>query len=794
MDSLNEDPIYINLYNKVQKAQSDIQSDILIARELEVHANQNQDELLIKCLHITIAQYKQYYMQILLIYILTNNAKNKVPFESFNSLLTKECKDSKEIIGKEFNYKNLPELLVFLNKKGDKDLIDIMTFSFIPSLFTVFIEEEKFKSFIEFINLLPPDLQPLYSRSLFLSPLLVKFFYITFYNNLKPFYEGSISTFANNLNSNQIHFLSNQILESIKSNIKLIPSYIEIFLKSFDDLETRKRILKEALFDPLIEHPEIFIVVDFYNAENPLTSSHINRILKQIISEDFITDFDKIIIENNSFYHLFLNKQYIDSYHKQLRDHIILSNIDQITMDFCLSYKKNKGKTNNKKIYKIIEGMKLKDYLLYNYGFEEKNNTGPKLYMTMIGRPREDDVEDEQKDDDHIEEEDTIEDADQWTIFRQFLKDCPPLLPIMETSTDNFDTIDDLKEPLLKLIDDNFIEKFDPMSSIRDQLNYQSISNKIQINKKNCDKRLKSIYIKHKKTQERLIANTVLQNELTHLNGIIINQSQFIKKVFISFMTRNIEPTLKPPMNIENIIKNPHKIVENMREYVKECHNLSLQFIRGVPTISKPIFVQRFYKNLTFNSYLSHRHDLLKYDQAIHHFLCENFYIVWKNLPKDGISKKLPIIIEHELSIFNAPSIMLKKAFECNCDPLSKIYYIFQILNYVTLDVCPSFGADETFTTSITFLAYSNPPHMISNLQFMLEYIQCEHDLDLLEASGCLTTLLSYSQFFMELDIGVKIKLDQFSDNFSSIEDIQEYPIQRKSFFDFLRKPKPKSQ
>ncbi len=83
---------------------------------------------------------------------------------------------------------------------------------------------------------------------------------------------------------------------------------------------------------------------------------------------------------------------------------------------------------------------------------------------------------------------------------------------------------------------------------------------------------------------------------------------------------------------------------------------------------------------------------------------------------------------------------------------------------------------------------------MISNLQFLLEYIQCEHDSDLLDASGSLTTLLSYSQFLLELDIGVKIKLDQFSDNFSSIEDIQEYPIQRKSFFDFLRKPKPKSQ
>ena len=161
-------------------------------------------------------------------------------------------------------------------------LNDFITYSTIPSLYGMFLENHSFNLYCNLIKnikiyyeneeiALP--LHYIFSRSLFVSPLFLKFIQKVMYTILNPFYNGRSP--PNHLD------LCNQMLQSFKENIAFIPSYM---LKFFQEIGDTKNFLIECLFKPMIESPAQFLVVDSILNDIKQKMKDIKKLLKSIFT------------------------------------------------------------------------------------------------------------------------------------------------------------------------------------------------------------------------------------------------------------------------------------------------------------------------------------------------------------------------------------------------------------------------------------------------------------------------------------------------------------------------------
>lgn len=335
-----------------------------------------------------IIESKRHFAKIqLIIFYFRYKKLKKIPFKELNSInINKQISPELKILKDIWKPENLSKKLRFLLGKEEKfsQLIDCISYSIIPSLFCMFLEEETFELFTPFIQNLNKNkgdafnLQKLFSRPLFVSPHFLRFTRQVFYPLLRPFY-------ANNLTFNaeqHVEKLREQIIKSIYANIDFCPLYIHQFLSKIQsDDQLLKGVMKESFFDSLIEFPALFQTIDPWLINSPQENSKIIEILKATIDDGFIQKVTNIFIDPKSFEGRVFSFEEMFAF---IQDNKIIDNIDKFVTKKFERYSLNNITDPEKNIIDEIVEKKFESYELYNFKFDHEIQNTSQYERTTI--------------------------------------------------------------------------------------------------------------------------------------------------------------------------------------------------------------------------------------------------------------------------------------------------------------------------------------------------------------------------------------------------------------------------
>ena len=276
----------LEAYEIMQQTQEKLHSKYMMSATLEECFNQNFFENFQKEFISQNTEGKQYYTRILLMSKYFRSTRH--PFAEYKKYDSEKSKSPIIEIPARLDpteVEDFASIFIELNENNalDQKLIDIITYSLIPSFYLMFLEKNSFVNFIEFINELKlnyeqnPQTNPLhylFSRSLFVSPIFLTFVRKVLHNTLQPLYGSDQSNIS-------ISRIKHQIILSFKENIHHIPSYMVHF---FSDVKDTINFLDKCLFEPLIENPTLFLIVDF-NVVSNKKMTEFKEVLKLVFDE-----------------------------------------------------------------------------------------------------------------------------------------------------------------------------------------------------------------------------------------------------------------------------------------------------------------------------------------------------------------------------------------------------------------------------------------------------------------------------------------------------------------------------
>ena len=608
------------VYSILVETQQSLHSESAMSADFEEAFNQELKQRIDKVFLDQMVGDKQYYLQIFFM----NYFKkvNKLPFTNKEALLLTNRDGKSLIIEKkgEGNEERIPEifsiyegnvflktLIKLLNAKilssestpdSTKILTDYVTYSLIPSLYLMFIESKSFNLFCKLICQLKKSYEdktisdPFHytlSRSLFVSPLFLKFIHQTIYPNIKYIYESHFP-----INYEQYRTSSQEkMLESFKSNLCFIPSYIPKFLREVKDT---KNFLVESLFKPMFENPEQFLIIDIYH-----------------------TDYDDIINEIKNILQLIFTPNLID-------------HISQI-IDSCNESEKSlfvKEKINNNEITiydRVINSIDIKVFSLINEIIDQKesktidlfsilnNDDQLKFYKTQFYGEKE-------KVNDIIYKRTESSENDYWMHFRKLLKEAPPL----PTNYSNFDPDEEITlSKFLEMTEELLVNTGDPFKYIESIYSYNQFKDNFKFNEinsqKNITKKMKALILKHDEQEKATKVFVKSRNDLNLLSFKKITTIELIQELYCTVVTKNIpfpNDLPNPNANIKSILDvlaNPLKYITSFQSYFNIQGTISKKHFADCYNIYYKVWYNRYFHSLNFANYLSYRRDLIKYDE-----------------------------------------------------------------------------------------------------------------------------------------------------------------------------------
>lgn len=700
------------LYDTLLKSQAELQSMISKNTKLSKYTNEDLTSQSQKIFFDQIIRDKHHYLRMMLQEMynkpeMAGKLENLFNYYSQNDINPKIEKLPQNLFP--HSASETFESFFSIMENNDSVLLDIISFSTIPSLFSMFCDKGNFGSFTDFIGSLKHDLRLKFSRSLFVSPLFLNFTHQAFYPVLRHFY-NSRSPYLNDelfLQQN-IPIIQRNILESTKKNITYLPFYINTFFKTMENAYRLDSItfLKENFITQMIKNPSMFLIIDPWASENKEFNDWTSKILKLVFNEDTINSIFEIFLRGKDFY-----DSMIDTAQEEFKYYSYYSIVDSIDLViFSLLIKKN--------------GTNISDVLDALY----VNNTKYELFkISHIG--------DEERKDLSVSMSRVMKNNEVQYYLYKILKDSPPL-PLGVTFDENEDlTIENCNEIFKKYI----IDVCNPSVRANIIIFYQLLFEHIKIKRHFNDfiAQIRNGFDHIGSCTFEVENNINFRDFLLNIarvkyNIISLSQNSFyfyITNIIISEAMQNNDEDLKIPSQLYQIANNPIIFNKQWEKYQKKSAQLTKE-ISGNTTLNG-IFYHRFCQNLRFNAFITQRPELVKYDRIVNHYLSCNFDSLFQ---KSSINKFVPDIIQYREAAFR-----FKNAFNDNCDPLEKfqmivdssgcIYQKYKDIFNIKKDI-----AAEEFTSLLQFLVlYSNPPHLISNLVYLYEFLYSNQDCNLCE-------------------------------------------------------------
>lgn len=728
---------FFEAYNKIVELQKKLHSEYATSANFEEVFNQELAQRFNQNFLDQLTKDKQYYLQIFFMNYFKK--ENKLPFVNPKALLSYNLQKKTEQIPKIFSTSedddsNFYETIISLVKanmitsdlKSDqipesvKTLTDFITYSIIPSLYLMFIEYDSFDLFCKFINSLKEShlnaeinvpIHYTLSRSLFVSPMFIKFIRQTLYQCLKSFHENRFTADSDSVKGS----LQKNIMKSFSENLCFIPSYMIIFFKKLNDTSN---FLKESLFEPMFDNPENYLIINNPETDFVDNMNDFKAILKSAFTPDFIDEIAGMIDScSDSEKALFIPKKEGNEQSEVFKK--VINSFDKdafsLIQQLVEPEDNENDNSNDPKIDPIdlFSSQSQREYLLYEALFEDEQYgaTSPIYKGTFVGA------------------------NDCWMFFRKLIKDSPPLPseyhPINPDDHPPNAKIND-REEFFDMIKAILVDTNDPFTNIEANISYNFIVNNF---KKADEDIVKSLSKFTKKTsnlvkehREQAIAMKRMsrfREELESLRIKKVNYIELMNELYKTIITNSI----KHPADIPNANADSKLHFEILSDPIKYKHffqqYLDVQQIQSKKLVGsncEQVWYHRFFHSLNFLNYCAYRSDLRKLDEiaerAFHKYVEKVSTISFSSNPTVNA-------IQH-IDMFTDKFIDLYQAFECNDDPLTKLTNINNamddILSYFKVKFDGD-GEDHYQPFRNVILAFVNPPKIISNFVYILEYL-----------------------------------------------------------------------
>lgn len=700
-----------------RKYQNELYTEQCMAYDLEESTNRQRVEQYHQTFFHSSRDSKHFYDQIFLMEIWNRHPEVQViPFANSELFFETEVDIVVTEISSKLASLSISDTINELDNslKTDQDLIDVITFSLLPSLYFFFSEEISFNNFCEFITKMQShqesqslDFHFQFARSIFLSPLVLKSLNSFFALILEPFY-SDVFTFSDyNLLPETIPNLRKELLDSLKDNVSQLPIYLSIFFSkvcSGENACSPATYMKRCLFTPLLENPLLYQIVNSRLFETPQQLEGMKNFLKELFSDEFINEFTEIIVNNQFFDKSLLSPSdtgQLDSkaFFSRLTSHFILSTFDFYAIELIL------GKPEYTLLSKIKEGTGIFKFYRCTFLLPADDPNSHQFYASSAVIREDPDLP--------------------FVYLKRLIRSAPP----MPSQCDNEDASLTPQE-FLQLIKDHFVNIGNPFTNFENQIAYKTIEesiDKIKNSLKYPDKleaKLQSVKTSH--SEEKVAAKVIsfLENRINRIQVKKETVFQHMKRLFLRVLTKFSEvQTDKIPATTQDAEKDPIHTVSRFRSYFIANRPNSFQY-NYVSQNCHGILAQRFYKNLRFSDFKACRPELDYYDKKVESFYSNNL----SEVIRISRQKHKHNIIFDNLRILDDYAQSINRIFSNNCDPATKLEQLIETLDpffpWLKTDFSLE-GEDDTKPVFDVFFAYANPPNLISNSIYLFEYLFC---------------------------------------------------------------------
>lgn len=647
-------------------------------------------------------KYKNYYSAI---FFMNSYVKEKKSLFNSTQLIFDTNKQIPDIFETEWknDKSNFLETILKLekNKALSPAFIDFITYSIIPSLYYMFIDDKSFDLFCNLIKSLKlyyengeieMPLHIIFSKSFFVSPIFLEFIRDVIYQIFMPFYNEQKSTNFDNIIHNYQKSLQDKILQSFDENISFFPSIVSEFFQKIGDI---KPFLVGCLFKPLIENPAIFLVVDSWITDFEDKMDDIRKLLQSVFTDELIERISQLISKN-----ILLIQSYNSYDINQIIDYKIFNSIDHnaiILINEFLEKLENKNGNDNGGKNKKIDVV------------DSLNNIDYKICLLYCKKHKDEQVENQQND-----------------YFTNLLISIPPLPPTIDQSSEAL-----TKTSFLKIFKDSLTYEDDPFKFANSKILIDLLERDIMKSSDDIKiiiEKVPNLVFKNTELQKREILNKMTNKSEKNFKcaSKAINLNEILYNTIITRL-------IHPPQNILNRISSPRFKFDILTDPIKACNQFleycenqiknTKEMIRTTPQI----FFHRFYHQLSFADFCAYRTDLVKYDLIMQDIFTK--YTSLLNIKYNDILKQKAIhnLISH-IDLLSDFYFQLNKVFEYNSDPLNKLEEINEVMTKMVHFFENNFrsdGENDIFPFRIISFAFANPPRFISNLIYILEYVDC---------------------------------------------------------------------
>ncbi|OHT15587.1 hypothetical protein TRFO_42472 [Tritrichomonas foetus] len=720
-------------YNNMYQTQRLLHGEEGFSRHLQNDVNKSSAQRLVDYFEAACKQHKGYYALWSLISRdkpknknldlprrgLKHHPKSLLVILDANSIPLKE--ETKKEISENIIGGNLKENIIDkLPDLKDERLISTIVFGIIPSYYSFFIHEQQFEDFLDFLDLFEDDKHKIiFSAALFCSPIVVSFIHDVFSPIFLPFCQA-LQPLCN-LN---IHNIQKQLLNSLNTNIFNFPTTLKHFINHFynSDKEKQKKfafdLLKTNLFKKIIQFPEAFQVFEIGLLEFHPETKEICQKMKKIFNDEFISQFLDIILEikvNNTCYVSKECDQYLSNAFS-----MFLDSFDLAFIDFAEKYISNEKEDERPKFDDYFE--KVDNYCLIKIKRSSSSINLPYNNTQFFG-------------------------SYDLFYFRKLLKESPPLPRNYQVPK---------KMNVKNLIKRLLVQTNDPFTSGKAKSYFNIIKNFDSLIETN----LKDLIFSHDEEQEYMCGISKSQNEITRINSFIQNQLISTPKDTITnfaflIALRKVEFG-DIPKQIHKIVHDPRMIRVDFRKFhqnaINNVEKLGFSNNESVQAKMKILNYLRFFSHNRFIEYIGQRPELIENDKILSSIISSNYHNIIKTMLITDKQVKLFKQIIPNFYIFEIPAQHLRNVFSENIDPFTKLKKIDQSIK-MAKEICTrefgDIGEDDYTPFSQIFLAYSNPPNLLSNYVFLLDYI---FDYKELPEANC-SRARGYLQHFLEKTI-----------------------------------------
>ena len=337
------------LYNDIVKTQRLIHnereySDFLFRalRSNKKKSKTKEDEF-----QLLLDQKKFFFLQFLIEYFSSNKLNEKTKFFQCKKPICKISDQERDKLAAldDFisNINNSEKLAQFNNvindlyQKKKTAILNLIAFSIIPSYFNFFLDKmKKYKELIQGIK--NKAIQYMFIKPLFLSPLFLRFLNKALFpalNMINSMYfnlENNEYKDVEGIYSNNPKCLLDHWVSSWKTNMNHCPKYIYMIINIMKD----ENILYDLLFEPMLDNPERYLLVNKFNQDCILFNSKdtIKNLIKGEYSKKFLKCFKSDL--KNSF-RIENEFKIYDNFDLEIKP-LLIGEITNINLDFKIPY------------------------------------------------------------------------------------------------------------------------------------------------------------------------------------------------------------------------------------------------------------------------------------------------------------------------------------------------------------------------------------------------------------------------------------------------------------------------